>query len=83
MLKAIEGFVVVPFVNETVGTMKVGIPQDMRMNKKTDAAINIIIDKRKFIDHTPVDRIGYTKLRIELYKGVVGVVTVHVKEKAK
>ena len=42
---------------------------------------SIEIDKRKFIDKTAVDRLGYTKLRIELYKGVVGTVTVHVSEK--
>ena len=42
---------------------------------------NILIDKRKFIDKTAVDRLGYTKLEIELFKGVNGVVTVHVSEK--
>ncbi len=40
----------------------------------------IIIDKRKFISKVAVDRFGYTKLEIELYKGVKGVVTVHVSE---
>ena len=54
-----------------------------QIEEKLKSSFNITIDKRKFIDHTPVDRIGYTKLRIELYKGVVGTVTVHVKEKAK
>ena len=42
---------------------------------------DIVIDKRKFIDKTAVDRLGYTKLEIELFKGVNGVVTVHVSEK--
>lgn len=45
---------------------------------------NIRIDKRKFIDKEPANAIGYTKLKIELYKGiageVVGVVTVHISE---
>ncbi len=41
---------------------------------------NIVIDKRKFIDHYPVNAIGYTRLRIELYKDVIGVVNVHVSE---
>lgn len=40
----------------------------------------ITIDKRKFISKVAVDRFGYTKLDIELYKGVKGVVTVHVSE---
>lgn len=42
---------------------------------------NIIIDKRKFISKTAVDRLGFTKLEIELYKGVKGIVNVHVSEK--
>lgn len=42
---------------------------------------NIIIDKRKFISKTAVDRLGFTKLEIELYKGVKGTVNVHVSEK--
>ena len=42
---------------------------------------NIEIDKRKFVDKQVVDHFGYTKLNIELFKGVVGVITVHVNEK--
>ncbi len=44
---------------------------------------NIKIDKRKFIDKGPVDTFGVTRLRIELYKGVEGIVNVHVKEQTK
>ena len=44
----------------------------------------IAVDKRKFLDKTPANVLGYTKLRIELYKGsqgqVVGVVNVHISE---
>lgn len=54
-------------------------PKQIEEKLKSDFAI--VIDKRKFIDKTPVDRLGYTKLRIELYKGVEGTVTVHVKER--
>jgi large subunit ribosomal protein L9 len=39
---------------------------------------NIVIDKRKFIDHYLVNAIGYTRLKIELHKGVIGVINVHV-----
>ena len=42
---------------------------------------NIQIDKRKFVDKQLVDHFGYTKLKIELYKGIFGTVTVHVNEK--
>ncbi len=44
----------------------------------------IEVDKRKFIDKTPANSLGYTRLKIELYKGsqgqVVGTVNVHVSE---
>lgn len=41
---------------------------------------NIIIDKRKIITKDPVNKIGYSRLEIELYKGVIGIITVHVSE---
>ena len=44
----------------------------------------ITIDKRKFIDKYPANGLGYTRLKIELYKGeageVVGTVNVHISE---
>ena len=49
-----------------------------------EAQHGIIIDKRKFIDKTPANSLGYTRLKIELYKGsqglVTGVVSVHIVE---
>lgn len=42
---------------------------------------NIELDKRKFIDFNPISALGYTKIKIELYKDVVGTITVHVSEK--
>lgn len=41
---------------------------------------NIAVDKRKIITKGPVDSLGYTKLEIELFKGVIGIITVHVGE---
>ena len=45
---------------------------------------NIKIDKRKFVDKTPANALGYTRLKIELYKGsegqVLGTVSVHIVE---
>lgn len=41
----------------------------------------IKLDKRKFIDARPIQALGYTKLKIELYKGVVATINVHVVEK--
>jgi large subunit ribosomal protein L9 len=40
----------------------------------------ITVDKRKFIDHYLVNALGYTRLKIELHKGVVGIINVHVSE---
>ena len=42
---------------------------------------NIELDKRKFIDFNPIGALGYTKIQIDLYKDVIGTVTVHVSEK--
>lgn len=53
---------------------------EQEMKKQWD----ITIDKRKFIDKFPANAFGFTKLKIELYKGseglVTGVVTVHISE---
>ena len=45
------------------------------------AKYKIDIDKRKFIDKFPVNAFGFTRLKIEIYKGIVGTVNVHVSEK--
>lgn len=42
---------------------------------------HIEIDRRRFIDKTPINTLGKTSLRIELYKGVVGVVYLHLMKK--
>lgn len=51
-----------------------------QVEEQLKAKHNITIDKRKFITKGPIDSLGITKLEIELYKGVVGIVTVHVGE---
>ena len=40
----------------------------------------IIIDKRKIITKGPIDSLGITKLEIELFKGIIGIINVHVGE---
>jgi len=40
----------------------------------------IIIDKRKFVDKGPLSSLGYYKLQIELFKGVIGIINVHIGE---
>lgn len=46
--------------------------------KKT---FGIEIDKRKFVDKFPVNAFGFTRLKIELYKGIFGTINIHVSEK--
>ena len=41
---------------------------------------DIELDKRKFVDNNTVSNLGYTKLKIELYKNVIGTIIVHVSE---
>ena len=45
------------------------------------AKYNIVIDKRKFLDKGPLDMLGSYRLRIELHKGVIGEVKVHISAK--
>lgn len=47
------------------------------------AQTGIQIDKRKFIDKGPLDSFGMYRLKIELFKGVVGIISVHVSEEGK
>ena len=37
------------------------------------------VDKRKFIDKGPLDMLGYYELKVELHKGVIGKIHVHIK----
>ena len=44
---------------------------------------SIVIDKRKFIDKGPLDKLGFHHLKVELHKGVVGLIHVHIMEEDK
>lgn len=52
-----------------------------QIEEELKAKHGIEIDKRKFVSKDAVDHFGYSKLQIELYKGIMGTVTVHVSEK--
>ncbi len=41
---------------------------------------DIELDKRKFVDSNNISSLGYTKLKIELYKNVIATIIVHVSE---
>ena len=52
-----------------------------QVEEELKAKHNINIDKRKFIDKGPLDALGYHRLKIELYKGVIGEINVHIVER--
>ena len=52
-----------------------------QIEEELKAKHGIEIDKRKFVEKMAVDHFGYSKLKIELFKGIIGTVTVHVSEK--
>ena len=43
----------------------------------------IVVDKRKFIDKGPLDMLGYYELKVELHKGVVAKIHVHIEGEEK
>ena len=43
----------------------------------------ITIDKRKFVDNETMNACGIYRLKIELHKGVIGVINVHLVEEGK
>ncbi|MCD7893974.1 MAG: 50S ribosomal protein L9 [Erysipelotrichaceae bacterium] len=49
--------------------------------EKLSKEYNIKVDKRKFIDAFRIQSLGYTNLKIELYKGVIATIRVHTIEK--
>lgn len=48
-----------------------------------EAKHGIVVDKRKFVDKGSLDFLGYHHPKIELYKGVIGEVNVHIKSKGE
>ena len=42
---------------------------------------DIRVDKRKFINAHPIGALGYTKLKVDLYKGIIATINVHLKER--
>lgn len=51
------------------------------VSEKLKKEYDITIDKRKFIDKYQLNAFGVTKLRIELFKDVIGTVSVKIVEK--
>ena len=51
-----------------------------QIEEQLKTKFNINVDKRKIITKGPIDSLGITRLDIELFKGVIGVINVHVGE---
>lgn len=49
-----------------------------QIEEELNSKHNIKIDKRKFLDKGNLDTLGFYKLHIELHKGVIGEVKVHI-----
>lgn len=66
--------------NSGTGGRMFGTISSKQIAAELQTKYGIEIDKRKFVNKTVVDAFGYTKLQIELYKGVIGEISVHVTE---
>ena len=66
--------------NSGTGGRMFGTISSKQIAAELQSKHGIEIDKRKFVNKTTVDAFGYTKLQIELYKGVIGEINVHVTE---
>ncbi len=60
---------------KTFGSISLKQIQEKLLNE-----YNIDIDKRKFIDKGPISNLGVSVLKIELDKGIIGTISIHVKE---
>lgn len=52
-----------------------------QIEKQLQDKYNIVVDKRKFLDYAPINQLGTTIVKIELYKGVIGELKVVVTSK--
>ena len=79
--KKLEGIVVQFDANGSGDGRMFGTISTKQIEQQLKDKYGISIDKRKFVDKPIVDHFGYSKLTIELYKGIMGTITVLVNEK--
>lgn len=73
--------IVVVFKAKTTGNgTMAGTISTKEVENKLKDEFKILIDKRKIIDKYPINAFGYTNLKIELYKGIIGNIKIHVEE---
>ena len=79
--KKLEGIVLQFNAQGGEGGRMFGTISTKQIEQELKEKHGIEIDKRKFVNKQPVDHFGYSKLKIELYKGITGTITVLVNEK--
>ena len=79
-LKAKLSGITLEFKLKTNGDKVFGSISYKQVEEQLKEKHGIIIDKRKITSKESLDQLGYTKLNIELYKGVIGVINVHIEE---
>lgn len=52
-----------------------------QVEEELKAKHNIVVDKRKILSNEKLDSLGFHTLKIELYKGVIGEIRVHIGER--
>ncbi|MCD8203828.1 MAG: 50S ribosomal protein L9 [Coprobacillus sp.] len=71
--------IVVEFTEKGNGERMFGSISLKQIEEALKEQYDIEIDKRKFIDKGNINNFGYSKLRIELDKDVIGIVTINIK----
>ena len=66
--------------NEKEKAHQVDLENQAKAKELAKRIEDIKIDKRKFIDGHPIGGLGYTKLKVDLYKGIIATINVHLKE---
>lgn len=79
--KQLEGIMLKFTVKTGAGGKVFGAVSTKQIVDELNKKHGISIDKRKFIDHDSVGSLGVSKLRVELFKDVIGTVTVQLLEK--
>ena len=79
--KKLEGIVIQFDANGSGDGRMFGTISTKQIEQQLKDKYGISIDKRKFVDKPIVDNFGYCKITIELYKGIMGTITVLVNEK--
>lgn len=79
--KVLEGIVLEFYLSSGKDGKTFGSVSTKNVAEELLKKYDIKIDKRKFINARPIQALGYTNLKIELYKDVIATIRVHLQEK--